>query len=127
MAGDVLRGLAGDALGEGVIVAALFFGGKLAVGVRVEMGAIAGEREHQKQLGIHSRGGDVGSGQARDGGGERWFQLHSVYFNTEEAFGICVGQSADKCGALPGWTAGGGCPHMSYTAAAVSCFNFSDW
>jgi hypothetical protein len=41
MAGDVLRGNAAGALGERGVVASLFVGGEFALGMRVEVGAVA--------------------------------------------------------------------------------------
>ena len=70
MAGDVLRWNAAGALGERSIVASLFVGCEFALGMRVEIGAVAVEGEHEKQFGVQTRGGNVIRGQARDGRGE---------------------------------------------------------
>ena len=76
MPGDVLRGHAARAFGEGCFVTRLFFGGEFALRMREEIGAIAAEREHQEQLGVQSRRGNVVRGEAVDGGGEDLLELH---------------------------------------------------
>src|SRR5579863_6642574 len=76
MAGDVLRGDAAGALGESGFVSSGLTGGQLALGVSVEIGAVAVESEHQKEFGVQAWGRDVVGGEAGDGGGERVLQVH---------------------------------------------------
>src|SRR5260370_3496830 len=76
MSGDVLRGNAAAAFGQRGVVATLLIDGEFTLGMRVEIGAVAIEREHQKQLRVHPWGGNVFCGQPGDGGGEGWFQSH---------------------------------------------------
>ena len=59
VAGDVLRGNAASALLEGFVVASLFVGRKFALGMGVEIGAIAAEDEHQQDFGVHARRADL--------------------------------------------------------------------
>jgi len=70
MAGNVLRGNTSGALGECGFVTNLLILCKFALGMRVEVGSVAGERKHQKKLCVQARGGDVIRGEAGDGGCE---------------------------------------------------------
>ena len=65
MAGDVLCGYAADTFGEGPIVAGPFMGGEFALGMGVEIGAIAVEREHEQQFRIQARGRNSLHGESR--------------------------------------------------------------
>ena len=76
MPGDVLRGNAAGAFGQRGVIATLLIDAEFALRMRVEIGSVAIESEHHKQLRVHARGGDVFCGQPGDGGGEGWFQLH---------------------------------------------------
>ena len=67
MAGDVLRGDTAAPLGESPVIACSFVGSELVLRVGVEIGAVATQCEHQKQLGIQTRGGNLGSREAGDG------------------------------------------------------------
>lgn len=82
MSGDVLRGNTTGALGESGLVAGLLVGGELALGVSVEISAVAVEGEHEEEFGVQARGWDVVRGEAGDGGGEGRLQLH-VYISTQ--------------------------------------------
>ena len=75
--GDVLRGHAAGALFESFVVTILFVGGKFALGVGVEIGAIAAEDEHQQHFGIHARRADAVFLQQRDGRAQCVLQLHA--------------------------------------------------
>lgn len=83
-----MRGNSAGALGESGFVARLLAGGEFALGVSVEISTVAVESEHEEELGVQARGGDVVRGEAGDGGGEGRLQLHGIYFNTE-AGGAC--------------------------------------
>ena len=67
MAGDVLRGDAAGTLGESLVIAYLFVGGELLLRMGVEIGTIVSQSEHQKQFGVHARGGDLVHCEAGDG------------------------------------------------------------
>ena len=71
MAGDVLRGDAAGALGEGGAVSGSFVFRKLALGIGEQVGAIAFEDEHEQQFGVQARRWNVGRGEAGDRRGER--------------------------------------------------------
>jgi hypothetical protein len=86
MAGDVLCGNAAGALGESGFVTRLLGGGEFALGVSVEIGAVAVESEHEEEFGVQARGGDVVGGEAGDGRGEGWLQLH-LYISTQSGCG----------------------------------------
>jgi hypothetical protein len=59
--GDVLRWHAGRALGQHFFVSRRFFRSEFALGVRVQVGTIGAEYEHEQHLGIHAGGAHVGS------------------------------------------------------------------
>ena len=69
MAGNVLGGYAALALGQGLVIAIVFVPGKLALGMGMEIRAVAFQGEHQEQLGIHPWRRDVRGSQAGNGGG----------------------------------------------------------
>ncbi len=69
MSGDVLGGHAAFAFGQGLVIAALLVRGEFALGMSMEIGAVAFQGEHEKQFGIHARRGNICSGEAGDGGG----------------------------------------------------------
>ncbi len=79
--GDVLRGNAASALLEGFLVAGLFVGGKFALGMGVEIGAIAAEDEHEQDFGVHAGGADMVLLEQGDGVAQGLFQLHAGRFN----------------------------------------------
>ena len=70
MSSDVLRGDTAHSLVEGGLIVHLFFGGKLSLRMREEIGAIAVEREHQEQLGVQSWRGNATRGKAVDSRGQ---------------------------------------------------------
>jgi hypothetical protein len=69
MSGDVLRGYTAFALGQGPVIAVLVVRGKFAFGMGMKISAVALQGEHEKEFSIHPRRRDIGSGEARDGGG----------------------------------------------------------
>src|SRR3989442_1091296 len=69
--GDVLRRYTLGALDEGLLVAGLFSAREFTLGVGVKISAVAAEREHQQQFGIHARRRNMCGAEAVDGGGER--------------------------------------------------------
>jgi hypothetical protein len=69
MARDVLRWDASATFGESGFVAPLLVIGEFAFGVRMEVGAIAAQGEHQKKLRVQARRGNVIRCEAVDGGG----------------------------------------------------------
>ncbi len=64
------------ALSQHVVIASLFVGGKFALGMSVEIGAINAEDEHQQHLGIHARRTHVSRFQTIDRRCEHLLQLH---------------------------------------------------
>jgi hypothetical protein len=76
MSGDVLRRDATGAFRESGIIASLLFAAKFVLGMREEIGAVTVEREHEEQLGIQARGGNLICGEASDSRGESGFKLH---------------------------------------------------
>ena len=67
--GDVLGGHAVLAFGQSLVVAALFLGGDLALGMSMEISAVACQREHEQEFGIHPRRRDACGSKAGDGRG----------------------------------------------------------
>ena len=67
MAGDVLRGDTAAPLGESPVIACSFVGSEFVLRVGVEIGTIVSQCEHQKQLGIQTRGGNLVPCKARYG------------------------------------------------------------
>src|SRR5258708_13235468 len=59
VSGDVLRGTSTGALGHNFFIARLLVRRKLALGVSVEMRAIASQHEHHQQLGIEPGRRDI--------------------------------------------------------------------
>ena len=59
MSGDVLGGHAAVALGQGLVIAALFVRGEFALGMGIEIRAVAFQSEHEQQFGIHARRGNI--------------------------------------------------------------------
>ena len=47
-------GYAAGSPGERFLVAILFFGGEFALGMSIEIRAVAAQSEHEQQLGIHA-------------------------------------------------------------------------
>ena len=76
MTGDVLCRHAVRPLCKRGFVVRLFLVSEFALGMSVEIGAIAVERKHQQQFGIHARGGNFIRGKAICGVNESLFQLH---------------------------------------------------
>ena len=76
--GDVLRWHAGGALGEHFFVSRSFFRSEFALGMRVEVGTIGAEDEHEQHLGVHAGRAHVGSVETFDRGRERLLQLHGI-------------------------------------------------
>ena len=69
-------GMPRRALGDHLVVASLFFGSQLALGMRVEVGAIDAEHKHQQRLGVQARRAHVGGFQLFYRRRERLLQLH---------------------------------------------------
>ena len=76
MSRDVLCGNAASALGKSGIIAAGLFGGEFALGMSVQVGAVAVEGEHEEQFGIYAWGRNLIFGQAGDGVRQCDLQLH---------------------------------------------------
>ena len=102
MAGDVLRGDSTGALGQGCIIASRFIIGELSLGMRVEIGTVAAEHEHEKQFGVQAGRRDLRGCKPLEGYGLGGFELHQTISpqraqrNTEETnlkkgsyFGFC--------------------------------------
>jgi hypothetical protein len=66
MSGDVLRRNASGSLIESIVIQCLFFGGEFVLGMSIQESSIAAQREHEQQLGIHSRGRHLSGRQALD-------------------------------------------------------------
>ena len=82
VSGDVLGGHAPFAFGQGLVVAALLVGREFALGMSMEISAVAFQGEHEKQFGIHARRGNICSGEAGYGGGESVAEDHGFHLNT---------------------------------------------
>src|SRR5262249_13292947 len=76
VAGNVLRRDSLGPLGEGFVVAQLFFRGEFAVGMGVEVSAVAVQGEHQKGFGVETRRGNFVRSEIVDGGLEGLLQKH---------------------------------------------------
>ena len=86
MPGDVLRRNALRTLGERIFVARLFFLSQFALGMSVEIRAIAAQREHEQQLGIQARRGNVGGIQALDGTGKSLTETHKLILSRRTTY-----------------------------------------
>ena len=75
---DVLGGHAPFPFGQGLVVAALLVDGELALGMSIEIGAVAFQGKHEKQFAIHARRGDACSREAGDGGSQSVAESHLV-------------------------------------------------
>ena len=92
MARDVLCWEASGAFAESRFVAALFIASEFALGMRVEVGAVAAKGEHQQQFRVHARRGNVIRCEAGDGRGKSLFQLHRTISPQRQPFGIPQGR-----------------------------------
>ena len=77
MSGDVLRRDASRSLGECILVSRLLLGSEFVLGMSIEIGAIATEREQEQKLSVHARGGNVGGGEALNCGMQIVGEAHS--------------------------------------------------
>src|SRR5208282_4366533 len=105
VAGDVLRRLAGGALGDGFGVACLLVGREFVLRMGVEVGAVGIEHEHQQRLGVHPRRADGVRRQRVDGRGEGLLKLHESR-RRFYASASCFSFSAWKCvtnASMMGW------------------------
>ena len=82
MSRDVLRRHAACSLRQHRLVAGLFLRSQLALRMRKKVGPVAVQREHQQQFSIQPRGRYVLRRESRNGRGERFFQLHSLFHAT---------------------------------------------
>jgi hypothetical protein len=55
MSGDVLRRYAGGSARESIIIPLHFVSGEYTLGMRIEIGAIAIEREHDEEFRVQAR------------------------------------------------------------------------
>ncbi len=74
---DVLCRDAAGALAQRILQASLFFSCEFAFGMSEKIGAVAAEREHDKQLGIHARRAYLGGRETIDGRRERVLKCHA--------------------------------------------------
>ena len=74
--GDVLGRKSAGATGDDVVISSFFVGSQVAIGMGIEIGAIAAEREHQQSFGVQAWRANLSGGKLVEREFECVFEEH---------------------------------------------------